>query len=296
MYHASILVALNFYRNLLSGKRFNFKPSRYDSLNIMVELDKMYKSLDITSSKLPYYMLEQYYELKYKLSDKVPIEQTIEKYGKDCFGAFPYYLFLTDSMQLREFGSLFIEDLQSRKFSFNHEKMLSYLTEKFPDSEYVSIIKKMREQPVESSKEIMIINDTVSSLKELMQLPGIKGNYAYIDLWATWCLPCTHEFQFNDDVHKILALYKNIVTVYISVDDDRKLWENRANSFKLKGYNILASKALNEDIGKKAYNDKRILSIPRYLLVDAEGNIVNDNLPRPSQSLKLKPILDGIIK
>jgi len=153
-----------------------------------------------------------------------------------------------------------------------------------------------QKQSSRTNDEIVIINDSPSSIKELMQLSGIKGKYTYIDLWATWCMPCTQEFQYNDDIHTLLAQYNNIVPVYISIDDDRKRWESAVVKFNLKGYNIIASKSLNEDIGIKVYKAKQAGSIPRYLLLDPEGNIINNNLPRPSRSTQMKPIFADALK
>jgi len=120
LYTASIWAVSNFYNNLLfpSGKIFGFKPSQTVIQDILIGWSKLYEVPDVPFAKLPYFY-PVFYEHKYKYSDAETIEQTIEKYGKDCFGAYPQYLFHTDSMQLREYGSLFIEDLQNRKFSFN---------------------------------------------------------------------------------------------------------------------------------------------------------------------------------
>jgi len=273
------------------------KPSQDDIHAIFQQLSRLYDTPYATSDdvkKMPYF-LNGYYDLKYKYFDNETKEKIKKEYD---FDSFPSIYSAPDSLQLSTYGNALILDLQNGTSHLNHEKLLAYLSGKFPDSEYVAIIKKLMEQK-QSSKigdEIMIINDSPSSIKELMQIDGIKGKYAYIDLWATWCMPCTMEFQYNDDVHAILAQYNNIVPVYISIDTNRELWESRVKKFNLTGYNIMASKSLNEDIGTKIYKAKQIGSIPRFLLLDSEGNIVKDNLPRPSKSTLLKPILADALK
>ena len=285
-----------FYLNL----KFNF--SKEDIRNIIMQLNQFYDTpyaLSSESKKLNNSsIINFYYRIIYKNSDDKTKEKLIEGYDKDCFGRYQYYLMASDSLQLREFGTRFIEDLQNGTNYFNHEKMLDYLSKKFPASEYVSIIRKMmtQSQSVEKNNEIIIVKDSISSIKELMQLPGIKGKYVYIDLWETACVPCVYEFQFNDDVHKLFAQYNNLVPVYISIDKDRELWESRVKKFNLNGYNIMASKSLNEDIGMEVYHAKQVGYIPRYLLLDPEGNIINDNLPRPSKSSLLKPVLANALK
>lgn len=300
LYFACTLSLVMYCETLLRGLiHKEFKPSQEDIRNTLSLLSQFYDTPYALSGKLqkmPYYLMG-YLNLKYKYMDEEAKEKLTEGYDKDCFGGYAYILLASDSLQLRQYGTLFIENLLSGTEYFNHKKMLAYLSTKFPDSEYVAIIKKMMGQQVsEEHGEIIIINDSISSFKELLQLPGIKGKYAYIDLWATSCMPCVFEFQYNDDVHEVLAAYNNVVPIYISIDKDRELWKSRVMKYQLKGYNIMASNFLQEDIGIRIYKENKVGGIPRYFLVDPEGNIVNDNLPRPRKSTQLKTILDGALK
>ena len=299
LYFACAFILRSDYEQWLifGNSKIKERPSQEDIRNILQQMSRLYDTPYATSSevkKMPYH-LRSYWQLKYKYLD----DETKEKLREKCdFDNDPDLLLAPDSLQLRYYGNALILDLQNRTTHLDHEKLLAYLSGKFPDSEYVAIIKKLMNQK-QSSKagdEIVIVNDSPSSIKELMQLEGIKDKYAYIDLWATWCMPCTMEFQYNDEIHTILAQYKNIVPVYISIDTNRKLWESRVKKFNLNGYNIMASKSLNADIGAKVYHAKQIGSIPRFLLLDPQGNVVNDNLPRPSKSALLKPILANALK
>ena len=301
LYFASCDVLLASYESLLRGSINSYKPSKEDIQNILAQLSQLYEiayAQSDDSKKMPYNFITEYYRLKYKYSDDEKKEKLTAGYDKDCFGNLIYNLMASDSLQLRVYGNIFIQDLQNGTKYFNHEKMFAYLREKFPDSEYVAIIKKMMDQSqsLEEKTEIIIIKDSIFSIQGLMQTPGIKGKYVYIDLWETACVPCVFEFQFNEDVHKLLAEYNNLVAVYISIDNNRKLWEERVMKYDLKGYNIMASRSLQEDIGMKVYNGKKVGAIPRYILLDPEGNILNDNLPRPSKSAQLKPILVNKLK
>ena len=278
----------------------DFQPSADDLRNMLLHLNRLRETPEAKcdDAKKMHYRLSTDFQLSYHFLDDETKKTLTEGYEDNCFGRFPYYLLASDSLQLRFFGGELINDLQKKTTNFNQEALLAYLSGKFPDSEYVAIIKQLMAQNKleETNDEFRIIDTSPSSISELMQITGIKGKYAYIDLWATWCSPCTSEFLYNDHIHNLFAQYNNIVPVYISLDTDRKRWESAVKHFNLKGYNIMANRSLNEDIGKKVYRANEITLIPRYLLLDPVGNIVNDNLPRPSQSTMLKPILSSVLK
>ena len=112
-------------------------------------------------------------------------------------------------------------------------------------------------------------------------LESLKGKYVYVDVWATWCGPCLQEVPF---LQKVEEQYrgKNIEFVSISVDNikDQEKWSNLVNTKHLGGIQLLADKDLSSDFIKQ-YG---ILAIPRFILIDPNGNIVNHDAPRPSDS------------
>lgn len=112
-------------------------------------------------------------------------------------------------------------------------------------------------------------------------LESLKGKYVYIDVWATWCGPCLKEVPFLEKMEKQYQ-DKNIVFVSISVDNikDRKKWSNLINQKQLGGIQLLADMDFNSEF-IKGYAIKKI---PRFILIDPNGNIVNFDAPRPSDS------------
>jgi alkyl hydroperoxide reductase subunit AhpC len=75
---------------------------------------------------------------------------------------------------------------------------------------------------------------------------------------------------------------KNIEFVSISVDNikDREKWSNLVDTKHLGGIQLLADKDLRSDFILK-YG---ILAIPRFILIDPNGNIVNFDAPKPSEN------------
>jgi len=130
-------------------------------------------------------------------------------------------------------------------------------------------------------------------------LADLKGKNVYIDIWATWCRPCTAE------IPALKALEhdyegKNIAFVSISIDDPQahqgswsianKKWRAMVKNKELSGIQLFAPKG-----GISPFiMDYQINSIPRFILLDTEGNIVNPSAPRPSDP-NLRTLLDELI-
>ena len=108
--------------------------------------------------------------------------------------------------------------------------------------------------------------------------------------WATWCGPCIKEIPSLQKVEEQFQ-GKNIVFVSISIDNskDREKWSNLANKKELSGIQLLADKEWDSKFIKE-YN---IQGIPRFILIDANGNILNAQAPRPSDP-KLIELLNSL--
>lgn len=109
------------------------------------------------------------------------------------------------------------------------------------------------------------------------------GKLMVIDFWATWCVPCKAEFPL---LHELEDKYKDKVTFlgiasFCKQDDWQKmvLEEGFHNS-------IYLSKTNMEPLAKKY----AIQTIPRYILLDAKGNIIDLDALRPSTGLENKLI------
>ncbi|WP_163399859.1 TlpA family protein disulfide reductase [Flavobacterium fluviatile] len=123
------------------------------------------------------------------------------------------------------------------------------------------------------------------------KLSDLKGKYVYIDLWATWCGPCRAEIPF---LQKIEEKYhgKNIEFVSISIDKakDNEKWKKFVADKNLGGIQLFADK----DWESQFVMSYGVTGIPRFILIDPKGNIVNPDAERPS-SPDLEKQLDALL-
>lgn len=109
---------------------------------------------------------------------------------------------------------------------------------------------------------------------------SFRGKYVYVDIWASWCQPCREEIPHLQALEKSLGR-KDVTFVSISVDQNTAAWQKAAKELNLEG------NQLNDSQGTvcRALN---VRYIPRFMLVDPEGNIINDDAPRPSSVEEVK--------
>ena len=109
-------------------------------------------------------------------------------------------------------------------------------------------------------------------------LADFKGKYVYIDLWATWCGPCKREFPYMKALEKEFE-GAQIVLLGLSVDKDKQAWKKMVRSGELTGVQLYLGP---QSKFQEAY---RVEGIPRFILLDKEGRIINNDMFRPSEEM-----------
>jgi thiol-disulfide isomerase/thioredoxin len=124
-----------------------------------------------------------------------------------------------------------------------------------------------------------------------LTLSSLKGKYVYIDVWATWCGPCRGEIP---SLKQVENKYKNMNITFVGLSIDKKTdtdkWKKFVLDNDLEGKQIIADNEWSSDFTKK-YN---VTSIPRFILIDPNGNIVSSNADRPSNPA-LQALLDKLL-
>ena len=121
-------------------------------------------------------------------------------------------------------------------------------------------------------------------------LDDFKGKVTYIDIWATWCLPCRGEIPALKELEKKFN-GKDVAFVSISIDQNKDEWKEFVKSEDLKGVQLFAENAFESQF----IQDYGIRQIPTFIIIDKEGKIVNADAPRPSSD-EITGLLEGLLK
>lgn len=162
-----------------------------------------------------------------------------------------------------------------------YEQIKSVLTDesrlKIVSGKY-NTLKKIEKGAVSPSFTYKDINEKSVSLQDL------KGKLVYIDIWATWCLPCIKEIPHLKKVEEEFK-GKDIHFVSICQADKKENWKKMLVEKELGGIQLFATD--EHDAFFTAYN---VQGIPRFILIDKEGNIIDAKAKRPSNPKLIEEI------
>jgi len=120
-------------------------------------------------------------------------------------------------------------------------------------------------------------------------MSDLKGKIVLVDVWATWCAPCKAEIPY---LKKLEEEFKGLDVAFVSVSvdkkEDREKWTKFIEKEELGGIQLFAGEY-------KSFDDfYKVNAIPRFMVFDKEGKIVNIDAPRPSTP-ELKQLLENTL-
>ena len=122
-----------------------------------------------------------------------------------------------------------------------------------------------------------------------VKLSDFKGKYVFIDLWATWCGPCIANIPFVNKLEHELK-DSNIAFVSISFDKlaDKAKWQKFVASNEMGEIQLISNDSFKGEMGT-FYG---VNSIPRFILVDPNGNLISAKCRQPMN----KPFREYVIE
>ncbi|MBX7051787.1 MAG: TlpA family protein disulfide reductase [Flavobacteriales bacterium] len=122
------------------------------------------------------------------------------------------------------------------------------------------------------------------------RISDYKGKVLYIDTWATWCGPCKREIPhlktLEEEYHG-----KNVTFISVSTDKDINAWKSFIAKEQMAGLQLHQSDKFEETISKLYL----VNSIPRFIIIDKNGKIVQADGPRPSSGETVRNLLDQLL-
>ncbi|MCS4433053.1 TlpA family protein disulfide reductase [Aquiflexum gelatinilyticum] len=167
-------------------------------------------------------------------------------------------------------GPVHVEDMYSKFLAENTTPKFAEKLEKL----------KAKWDPISPGKTVP--DFTFTDIKgDSVKLSDLKGNLVYIDIWATWCGPCIAEHPNWD---KVKEEYKDkpVAFLTVSIDDTREPWEKMVKNKKMDGLQWFASNAWQSELAQFFM----VNAIPRFLLLDQEGKIIDPSAERPSGNIR----------
>lgn len=297
-------IQLIFNQNTVSLLNGLLRPKDYkrdvmkDSLSIKAQVDSLLHLYPCNKDILRYD--SRLFVIRY-LDEYFKGEKAVNVPDEQIFGPYKDYLHAPLDMQPHLLAGACLVQLKYDTKEMDLAGFQKFYNERFPNHPYTPILNERINSYLAVIKgynsHSVFIEDTIPSLSALSGVQSLKGKYLFIDLWASWCMPCRGEFGYQQQLHQVLAAYKDIEVIYISIDNERQVsaWEGCIKRYQLEGSHLRASKELIGNLQKEIYESETI-TVPRYILLAPTGEILHKDLPRPSTHIQLKEVLDGILK
>lgn len=179
-----------------------------------------------------------------------------------------------EGLQQGKFEYEWIANFDQFKTQFSESKLIDLL------SPYIEKVKDFHQKDTDFEAHFVQDYQNINTLSELFS--KYKGKVLYIDIWATWCVPCRKELQYSKENHHILEDME-VVSIYLSIDQDNahQQWLSLVQNLKIEGVHIRANDILKNELSQF------VTGIPHYMIIGKDGQIKEKIAKRPSDKNEL---------
>ena len=222
--------------------------------------------------------------------------EMLSKEGRGAGARVPNQLQRYDSIRVIDFMSPLekkitqyqvINFMLSQSGFFSIKDRLKYLNRfknDFEDSVMVQNLISKYNIEFKIEDDIMLEAATGEKLSMQELVAAHSGKVIYVDYWASWCGPCIKEMPHSKVLQAELT-ESPIVYVYISSDRTARPWKKAMEKHDLnEGLHYRITNASTS----QGLEDLQIMFIPRYMIYDRTGKLVDKDTYRPSESDALK--------
>ncbi|MEI8278693.1 MAG: TlpA disulfide reductase family protein [Bacteroidota bacterium] len=113
-----------------------------------------------------------------------------------------------------------------------------------------------------------------------VKLSDYKGKVVYMSFWSTANEQCIAELQGIKGLQERFK-GKNVEFLFVSFDKSKASLQNYLKNNPIEGTHLLELNGMGSDVAKKY----AVTTMPRHVLVDKKGNLLNRNAPGPAQNV-----------
>jgi thiol-disulfide isomerase/thioredoxin len=189
------------------------------------------------------------------------------------------------------FKAIYLNDvIESPSYWKRHEQLFTATTirdalRRESANPYGYLIQKSSESFYASQRGVKGYDFTASGLDgTTIRLSDFRNKVVVIDTWATWCGPCVQQRPAMIELAKAYQDVPDVVFLMVSVDKDVERWKKYAlqtNNHQY-GMDVIIPDGMNGEFGNKYL----VKAIPKYILIDKDGIIIDPNLSEPSLNMK----------